>query len=51
MKKEIKLSEDINILTANIADPASLDSIFKDTKVVLSTAGPYALLGLYCSYC
>lgn len=36
---------DVPILTASLDDPSSLDSISEQTKVIISTAGPFAQIG------
>jgi short subunit dehydrogenase-like uncharacterized protein len=45
VKKELKISCNIPILTADLIDPSSLDRAFSQAKVVLTTAGPYAKIG------
>ena len=37
--------QDISILTADITDAASLDSVARRSKVIIALAGPYAKLG------
>lgn len=45
LKKDLKIGDNVPVLTADIKDPVSLDIIFKDASVVLATAGPYAQIG------
>jgi len=45
VKKDLGIDDEVPILSADINVPDSLDVIFKDSKVVLSTAGPYAKIG------
>ncbi len=37
--------QDVPILCGDINDQASVDAVVKNSRVVLSTAGPYALMG------
>lgn len=37
--------QDVPIITADVSDKSSLESLAKSTKVVLATAGPFAVFG------
>lgn len=45
LKKTLQLRESVQVLVADLADAASLVALTKQTKVLLSTAGPYAKIG------
>lgn len=45
LKERLKLSDGVEILVGSIDDPQSLLDITTKTKVILSTAGPYAKIG------
>ena len=45
LKQRLKLSDGVEILVGSIDDPQSLLDITTKTKVILSTAGPYAKIG------
>lgn len=46
VKKNLGLRESVAILTSKLEDDGGLDSIFSQTKVVISCAGPYAKVGM-----
>jgi len=39
--KNVSRQQDVPILTADLADPSSLEALAKQAKVVLATVGPY----------
>lgn len=45
LKEKLRLDESVDVLVANTDDQESLDLMAKQTKVILSTAGPFALIG------
>mmetsp|Transcript_9726 Transcript_9726/g.16065 ORF Transcript_9726/g.16065 Transcript_9726/m.16065 type:complete len:445 (-) Transcript_9726:771-2105(-) len=45
IKQSLKLPDTVEIITGSLSDPMSLRAIASQTKVVLSTAGPYAKIG------
>jgi short subunit dehydrogenase-like uncharacterized protein len=45
LAKKLPAAADVPILDADIGDPASLDKMLSQTKVVLTLAGPYAKVG------
>jgi short subunit dehydrogenase-like uncharacterized protein len=46
VKSTLNLPEAVDILVGSVDDPASLLAITSKTKVLLTTAGPYAKIGM-----
>jgi short subunit dehydrogenase-like uncharacterized protein len=45
LRRELPGAAEVQILTADVRDPASLDAIAEKTRVVCTTVGPYARYG------
>jgi short subunit dehydrogenase-like uncharacterized protein len=45
LKSRLKLAASVGVLIADIEDQDSLDAVAIQTKVIISTAGPFALIG------
>lgn len=45
LKQALNLKESVEVIVADLSDKASLKTMTSRTKVVLSTAGPYAKIG------
>jgi short subunit dehydrogenase-like uncharacterized protein len=45
IKNDLSLPESVKIFVAELSDQSSLCSVFSQTNVLISTAGPYAVIG------
>lgn len=45
LHSRLKLDNKVGVLIADIEDQVSMDTVAKQTKVIISTAGPFALIG------